>query len=200
MATVRTATATAAAGRVLGWPGLARVVVLTAGAGLSMPQHWVCVCVVGGIEDDVDCLGTGARGGCSKSSTSMAGFVGSRWPRDGWVCSRPRCRWVCAANNFVRVNTGRGLQVEKMTQKWHLLEKPWNSFKTIVRRGSVWKIFLVTVAWAEWGPLESWPRRGRLRRLYPEKSFAVLPGHGGGLRVVATAGSAKVAAAAGRVL
>ena len=90
--------------------------------------------------------------------------------------------------------------MEKMTQKWHLLEKPWNSFKTIVRRGSVWKIFLVTVAWAEWGPLESWPRRGRLRRLYPEKSFAVLPGHGGGLRVVATAGSAKVAAAAGRVL
>ena len=93
VATVRTATATAAAGRVLGWPGLARVVVLTAWAGLSMPQHWVCVCVVGGIEDDVDCLGTGARGGCSKSSTSMAGFVGSRWPRDGWVCSQPRCRW-----------------------------------------------------------------------------------------------------------
>ena len=31
-----------------------------------------------------------------------------------------------AANKFLRVNTRRGLSVDKMAQKWHLLEKPWN--------------------------------------------------------------------------
>ena len=83
MATVRTATATAAAGRVLGWPGLARVVVLTTGAGLSMPRHWVCVCVVGGVVDDVECLCGGASGCWCVSGTSMVGLVDAQRPRDG---------------------------------------------------------------------------------------------------------------------
>ena len=38
-----------------------------------------------------------------------------------------------AANKFLRVNTRRGLSVDKMAQKWHLLEKPWNSVITIGR-------------------------------------------------------------------
>ena len=40
-----------------------------------------------------------------------------------------------AANKFLRVNTRRGLSVDKMAQKWHLVEKPWNRIETIVRRG-----------------------------------------------------------------
>ena len=143
---------------------LAQVEVLTARAGLSMPKNWVCVYGRWSVVDDDECLRRGASGCWCVSGTSMAGFVDSQRPRDGWVCSQPRCRWLCAAKNFARVITGRGLQVKKMAQKRLLFEKPWNSVETIVRRGSTRKKFSLSSLGAV-GVSESWPRLGRLRWL-----------------------------------
>ena len=58
---------------------LARVVVLTARAGLSMPQHWVCVCVVGGVGVGKEALVDGGMGrgcGCRLLGLSDYGLVG----------------------------------------------------------------------------------------------------------------------------
>ena len=53
------------------------------GRAVHAPALGVCVCVVGGVVDDVECLCGGASGSWCVSGTSMVGLVDAQRPRDG---------------------------------------------------------------------------------------------------------------------